>query len=278
MQVDVDLDSCTDVGDADSQLNMLLTQEAVTMGTKSRTLKFLGNIQGHEVVILIDSDSSNFFINAKLAPMLWGVSQLSSSVKVQVANGQVLQCTTELKGASWSIKDVQIVSDLKVLPPPYYDMIVGMDWLESHSPMRVYWLNKWITINQEGVSVLLHGLHPAIPELSIVEVLLLSDTSEEVSAICLIQAQLPASIQQLLDSFSHIFAKPDELPPTRVCDHSIPLVEGAQLVSVMPYRFSPAMKNEIEQQVQNMLLKGIIKHSNSAFSSPVLLVKKKDQT
>jgi hypothetical protein len=36
--VDVDLDSCTDVGDADSQLNMMLTQEAITMGTKSRTL------------------------------------------------------------------------------------------------------------------------------------------------------------------------------------------------------------------------------------------------
>jgi hypothetical protein len=38
------------------------------------------------------------------------------------------------------------------------------------------------------------------------------------------------------------------------------------------------MKNEIEQQVQDMLLKGIIMHNNSAFSSPHLLVKKKDQT
>jgi hypothetical protein len=48
-------------------------------------------------------------------------------------------------------------------------------------------------------------------------------------------------------------------------------------VSVRPYKFSPAMKDEIEQQVQDMLLKGIIRHSSSAFS-PVLLVKKKDQT
>jgi hypothetical protein len=61
------------------------------------------------------------------------------------------------------------------------------------------------------------------------------DSSEEINATCLVQADLPAPIQQLLESFSHIFAEPNELPPSRMCDHSIPLVEGAQPVSVRPY-------------------------------------------
>jgi hypothetical protein len=59
-------------------LNMLLSQEAVTPSSNSITLKSFGNIQGQEVVILIDSGSSNSFVNAKLALMHWGISQLSN--------------------------------------------------------------------------------------------------------------------------------------------------------------------------------------------------------
>jgi hypothetical protein len=75
-----------------------------------------------------------------------------------------------------------------------------------------------------------------------------------------------------------LFQEPTELPPSRACDHTIPLIPGAHPVNIRPYIFSPAMKNEIEQQIQEMLSKGIIQHSQSAFSSPVLLVKKKDKS
>lgn len=58
----------------------------------------------------------------------------------------------------------------------------------------------------------------------------------------------------------------------------IPLVDGAAPVNIRPYRYryAPALKDEIEKQVQGMLQSGLIQKSTSSFSSSVLLVKKKD--
>lgn len=75
-----------------------------------------------------------------------------------------------------------------------------------------------------------------------------------------------------------MFQVPTELPPSRACDHSIPLIPGATPVNVRPYRFAPAVKTEIEKQVQEVLANGVIQKSVSPFSSSVLLVKKKDNT
>jgi hypothetical protein len=75
-----------------------------------------------------------------------------------------------------------------------------------------------------------------------------------------------------------VFDTPTELPPKRSCDHVIPLLPSATQVHTRQYRYAPAFKIEIEKQVSDMLATGIIQSSNNAFSSPVLLIKKKDDT
>lgn len=90
--------------------------------------------------------------------------------------------------------------------------------------------------------------------------------------------EIPLSIVQLLREFDHLFVEPQGLPPRRVFDHAIPLMTGVQPVNLRPYRYNPTQKTEIEKQVIEMLAQGIIQPSTSSFSSPVLLVQKKDQT
>jgi hypothetical protein len=50
-------------------------------------------------------------------------------------------------------------------------------------------------------------------------------------------------------------------------------VAGAQPVKAQPHRYTPH-KNEIENQVKEVLANGIIQQSAGSFASPVLLVKK----
>jgi hypothetical protein len=81
-------------------------------------------------------------------------------------------------------------------------------------------------------------------------------------------------LEALLLSFGGLFTDPVGWPPKRVHDHRIILKPDAQPVAVRPYRYPTTHKDELERQCAAMIEQGIIRHSDSPFSSFVLLVKK----
>lgn len=77
---------------------------------------------------------------------------------------------------------------------------------------------------------------------------------------------------------SALFQEPAQLPPKRCLDHQMNLQPGAGPVNIIPYRYPSIQKDVIELMVQEMLTGGIIRPSHNPFSSPIVLVKKKDNT
>lgn len=83
-------------------------------------------------------------------------------------------------------------------------------------------------------------------------------------------------LEILLSDFPGVTCAPTGLPPQRASDHCIIMKDGAPPVSVRPYRYNHTQKDEMEKLVAEMLDAGIIQPSNIPYSSPMLLVWKKD--
>lgn len=87
---------------------------------------------------------------------------------------------------------------------------------------------------------------------------------------------LPPSVMEVLELYRPVFSLPSGMPPQRPYDHHVHLLPGMKPINVRPYRYPYFKKNEIERQVKDMLDQGIIQRSSGPFSSPVLLIRKKD--
>jgi hypothetical protein len=88
---------------------------------------------------------------------------------------------------------------------------------------------------------------------------------------------VPQDLQALLSKHQTVFSTPQGLPPSySVHDHSIPLVPGSLPPNIRPYHHPFAQKNEIEKMAQELLTPGVIHPSMSPYSSPVVMVLKKE--
>lgn len=104
-----------------------------------------------------------------------------------------------------------------------------------------------------------------------------------IAQIYALQAVTPSvetnpEVEQLPTKFGEVFQEPKGLPRSRSHDHHIPLKLGVEPTNVRPYRYPYFQKSEIEKQVKDMIKSGVIQASVSPYSSPVLLVKKKEGT
>ena len=87
-----------------------------------------------------------------------------------------------------------------------------------------------------------------------------------------------SQLLQLLSSYPDIFATSTlDLGRKSIIKHKIDIGD-ANPIKQAPYRVSQSQKAEIDQHISNMLEQDVIQVSTSPWSSPVVLVKKKDGT
>ncbi|KAK8934132.1 hypothetical protein KSP39_PZI014431 [Platanthera zijinensis] len=250
--------------------------------TGPRTMKLKGSIHGRAVIVMIDSGASHNFISASLAQELALPSLPSPGFSVALGDGRRRPTLGRCAGVTLSVGSYLFTADFHVFELGGLDAILGVAWLQTLGDVHVNWATMTMRFQHQnqpcrlmGDAALLRsplsarGIHRVTDALFSAYLLPLQPADQQTPSFHM-------DFRPLLDDFPDLFSTTPGLPPVRPTDHPIVLHPTSAAVSVRPYRYGHAQKDEIERLVREMLIGGLIRPSSSPFSSPVLLVRKKD--
>jgi hypothetical protein len=233
---------------------------AITGLATVETMQLTVRIGDQTLGALVDSGSTHSFISAAAACRLHLEPLLHPGLRVTVANGDRVASARICRDVHIFINDEEFITDLFVIPLGGYDMVLGVQWLRTLGP--ILWDFKQCHMSCWCDNHLVRWQGTAARQ------------SRKVANSIAAQDLL----NLLLEEFADVFAAPTGLPPPHRHNHRIHLLLDTAPVAVRPYRYPQLVKDELERQCHDMLQQGIIRPSSSAFSSPVLLVKKHDES
>lgn len=197
------------------------------------------------------------YVDSATAPRVGIPLQQRNGLRVAVANGDRLTCSGVSDHLDIGIGGEPFSITCYGLDLGSHDMVLGVQWLESLGPILWDFSSRTMVFIRRGKRVLWQG------------------TSSGAS-LAILSSVSPDLMDDLLLAFQPLFAAPTGLPSARECCHRITLKPGTGAIAVRPYRYAHFQKEELERQCAEMLHLGVIRPSSSAFSAPVLLVKKTD--
>uniref|UniRef100_A0A7N2KR02 Uncharacterized protein n=1 Tax=Quercus lobata TaxID=97700 RepID=A0A7N2KR02_QUELO len=278
-----------EVGDEELTTKLQLNQADITLyallGSPSPgTMRVLGQIRGHWVVILLDTGSSHNFLDAVLVRTLKLAMDTSRILEVKVANGDVIRTKGECKELLLKMQGNEFIVNLHVLSLGGCDVVLGTQWLCTLG--LISWDFKQLKMGfmYQDRQIWLQGIKPTgtliqaaneFLKQPITKGLLLQIVSTEVADRSK-ASKVSTEVLSLLEEYATVFEEPKGLPPCRGHEHQILLKPGTQPTCQRPYRYPYYQKTEIETIVKDLLESGSIRNSQSPFASPVLLVRKAD--
>ncbi|XP_058757747.1 uncharacterized protein LOC131631003 [Vicia villosa] len=264
-----------------------------------KTLKFNGFINGLTVTVLIDTGSTHNILQPRIAQHLKLSTTPIPNFSVMVGNGSKLHCSGLCPQVPITLQNNLFTIPFHLLPIEGADVVLGMEWLRTLGPLVADFSIPKISFSHNNNDITITGDPKSLPTHSSYNQLCHLLDTDSVASIHLLLYQptpahetnlncptfqtmdtlpttIPQTISKLIKSFASIFQKPQGLPPPRQHDHHIPTLPNSAPVNVKPYRYPHSQKEAMTTIIQEMLQEGIIKPSNSPYSSPVLLVRKKD--
>lgn len=247
-------------------------------------MKVRGAIGSQPVVTLIDLGATHNFIASHLVASMGISIDETEPYGVRMGTGDSERGTSVCKGVVLHLKELDITEDFLPLRLGSSDVILGMQWLETLGVTKTNWKEQTMEFEVNGRIARIEGdksLGKSLISLKAMATTLSKDPYGYLIELSNTEYQVippdpvPLFLQDILSQFECIFQEPTGLPPPRAMEYKIITKEGTTPVSVRPYRYPHYQKGEIERMIKEMLQAKVIQPSNSPYSSPVILVKKK---
>lgn len=254
------------------------------LGIPSPTTKKLrGDLAKMNIVVMLDSGATHNFITLALAKKARFISSNHNNLEVLLGTGITVKSLGVCKKVVFTVAGLEFINNFTVLDLGTSDVILGVQWLRTLGKCQMDRETHQLTFLYKGRNVTLNGnpsLHSTKMSLKSMsqDHKLLTKGMEIALCSTTVTIEAPVVIDELLGVFRDVFAEPQSLQPIRQREHGITLLQGSGSISVRPYRYPHAHKEEMERLVTQMLKAGIIRQSDSPFSSPVMLVKKNDNS
>jgi hypothetical protein len=222
----------------DAQLSL----HAMSGSISQNTFRILGTIAEKQVTILVDSGSTQNFIQDRVAKFLGlPVTPATHPFKVMVGNGSTLECTTQCANINFTIQGNNFVSDFFILPLGGAEVVLGVPWLVSLGPILMDYTTLLMRFTHLGRPIELRADAPFKPnDISAPQVKRCVST-HSISLFLHLQHipdphsqthdPIPA-VQTLLTKYQDLFNSASSLPPPRTNDHQIHLIPDAPQVNV----------------------------------------------
>jgi hypothetical protein len=225
---------------------MSITSQALNVTVPTTTPCVFVTIGGKRTVALLDSGSTTF-IDQAFAIKANCPLRSTPSKEFQVAGGGTLFSDSYVPDCPFTIGPHKFSHKFRDLNLPGHDVVLGCDWMQLYSPVSFHFQTQESHMTGvTGEPIILPTYSPSDDTTAIdsAQLCKLLDKGASGYVIQLYSLQLSDSeneqlnedISLLLQQFGDVFVEPIDLPPSRSCDHCIPLVDNAKPPQVRPYR------------------------------------------
>jgi hypothetical protein len=193
----------------------------------------------------------------------------------QKVGGKVTGCTLNLGELFTS-------ANLYVTILGSYDIVIGMDWLESHEAILNYKTKQLSLVNDEGHRRVIVGRNQGVSLRFFSSLHLRKSMRKGCNLYALLEFNengVAEGLEHLpvVREFEDIFLEElPGMPPEKELYFTIDLKLGIEPIARMPYRMSTLELQELRMQLKELLYLGLIRPSVSPWGVLFIFIQKKD--